>query len=86
MDRSEIAFVRTVVIVDGENVCELALVKAHKEMRVDAFTNLLVDRHLVGPGASASMVFIVEVTSVCSFLAIEEETKIPRCPTFSCTM
>src|SRR5208282_5510869 len=38
------------------------------------------------PGGKASIVSTVDVTSACSFLAIDEETKMPRWPTLSCTM
>ncbi len=36
--------------------------------------------------ASASMVFMVEPISACSRRATEEATKMPRCPTVSCSM
>jgi hypothetical protein len=85
LNRREVALVSAAVVV-GENVGEGALVEADREVRVDALAAISSIVISYRPGGRPSIVFTVEVTSACSFLAIAEETKIPRWPTLSCTM
>ena len=47
---------------------------------------VLKNEELYRPGGKVSMVFSVEAISACSLFAIEEETKMPRCPTLSWTI